>query len=81
MDDRKHGPGAAGAGDVGSIDDGEFLGLCPSCGADLRSTFVPNPRTGRVQRALVHPIPFCTYYGETDPVTIECDIKSARKEN
>jgi hypothetical protein len=76
-----HGLDAAGAGDVGAVHLSEVLGPCPSCGIDLYVGPVENPHTGRVERALMHPIPFCTYYGETDPDTIERDIERVRKEN
>ena len=78
---RVHDLDAAGAGDAGAVDSGEFLGPCPSCGADLHVGPVNNPHTGRVERALMHPVPFCTYYGDTDPDTIERDIARAQKEN
>ncbi len=78
---RPHGLNAAGAGDVGSIDDGEVVGPCPSCGAELRAGRARNPITRRVERALMHPVPFCTYYGETDPATIERDVAEARRKS
>lgn len=71
---RVHGLNAAGGGDAGGVHHDEVLGPCPSCGAELYAGPVEDPRTGRVARALMHPIPFCTYYGETDPDTIERDI-------
>jgi hypothetical protein len=78
-DKRLHGLNAAGAGDVGSVDGEEVLGPCPSCSAELLVAHVKNPRTGRIERALMHPVPFCTYYGETDPTTIERDIDEHMK--
>jgi hypothetical protein len=78
-DKRVHGLNAAGAGDVGGVDEGEVLGPCPSCGADLRVAYVKNPRSGRIERALMHPVPFCTYYGETDPTTIERAVEERAK--
>ena len=78
---RVHGLEAAAAGEVGSVDADEILGPCPSCAAELRVGRVKNPSTGRVGRALMHPVPFCTYYGETDPASIEGDIERAQKEN
>lgn len=72
---RIHGQEAAGAGDIGSVTGSEFLGPCPSCGAELRVACVKNPLTSRIARALLHPMPFCTYYGETDPTTVEHSIK------
>jgi hypothetical protein len=53
---RVHGSSAAGAGDIGSVDDGDLLA-----------------------RMITHPIPFCTYYGETDPTTIERGVHRARE--
>ena len=78
---RVHGLDAAGAGDAGAVDVGDVLGPCPSCGADLYVGHVEHPHTGRVERALMHPAPFCTYYGETDPDTIERAVERAQKEN
>jgi hypothetical protein len=77
-DKRVHGLEAAGAGDVGGVEGGEALGPCPSCTASLCVAFVKNPRTGRVERALIHPVPFCTYYGETDPTVIEDAVARTR---
>ena len=76
-----HGLDAAGAGDVGAVDSGEVLGPCPSCGAELHEAHVKHPRTGRLERAIMHPVPFCTYYGETHPDVIERAIERAKKEN
>lgn len=76
---RVHGPAAAGGGDAGSVDDGDFLGPCPSCAADLRVGYVQHPITGRAARVITHPMPFCTYYGATDPTTIERDVRRARE--
>jgi hypothetical protein len=78
IEKRVHGLEAADAGDIGSIDDHEILGPCPSCEAELRVGHVKHPHTGRIVRALMHPVPFCTYYGETDPATIERDVERAR---
>jgi hypothetical protein len=77
--DRPHGWDAAGGGNVGGVMADEVVGPCPSCGAELLACRLKNPVTGRIERALMHPVPFCTYYGETDPVDIERDIKSAQK--
>jgi hypothetical protein len=77
-DKRVHGLDAADAGDVGDVD-GEVFGPCPSCAAELLLARVENPITGRMERALMHPIPFCTYYGETDADKIERDVERARK--
>lgn len=78
---RVHGLEAAAAGDVGDVDVGDVLGPCPSCAAELRVCRAQNPSTGRVERAIVHPVPFCTYYGETDPEAIERDVARSREEN
>lgn len=78
---RFHSLSAAGAGDLGPIDAGDILGPCPSCATELRVTSVENPRTGRTARALVHPVPFCAYYGATDPSAIERAIERGAKEN
>ena len=63
-DKRIHGLEAASGGDLGGVDDGMRIGPCPSCGAELRACLARDP-TGRVERALVHPVPFCSYFGET----------------
>jgi hypothetical protein len=63
------------------VSGGKVLGPCPSCGTELLAALVKNPNTGRIARALMHPMPFCTYYGETDPATIERDVERAKKEN
>lgn len=78
---RIHDLRAAGAGDVGDVAGGTVIGPCPSCGAELSVAHVENPHTGRVERALMHPVPFCTYYGETDSAVIERAITRAKKEN
>jgi hypothetical protein len=77
-DKRIHGIEAARGGDAGAIEIGTSIGPCPSCGADLRVTFAMNPATGKRERALIHSVPFCSYYGETDPTQIERDVKEAR---
>jgi len=77
---RVHGLDAAGAGDLGKIDSAaDPLGPCPSCAADLTVGHALNPHTGRVERVIMHPLPFCTYYGQTDPEIIERDIRRARE--
>ena len=49
---RVHDLAAAGAGDLGVVPVGEILGACPSCGAEMRTFDVMNPRSGRIERAL-----------------------------
>jgi len=66
-----HGLDAAGAGDVGTVGAGEPLGPCPSCGSELSVVLAKDPRSGGMGRAILHPVPFCTYFGETDPSVIE----------
>lgn len=78
---RIHDLRAAGAGDVGGVSGGKVIGPCPSCDAELSVAYVENPHTGRVERALMHPVPFCTYYGETDSTVIERAIERARKKS
>jgi hypothetical protein len=78
IDKRIHGIEAAGAGDLGPVDADERVGPCPSCGAELSACRALNPATGRVERALTHPVPFCTYFGETDPEEIEGAIEERR---
>lgn len=74
-----HGLDAAGAGDLGTVSNGESLGLCPSCSSELHVVYAENPHTGHVGRAITHPVPFCTYFGETDPSVIERDIQRGKK--
>ena len=62
-------------GDVGAVDFGDVFGPCPSCGADLHIGHVEDPRTGRIERAIMHAVPFCTYYLKTDPIEIERAVK------
>lgn len=73
-----HDLSAAGAGDAGAVEPGDVLGPCPSCRGELRVLHAVNPRTCRVERAIAHTVPFCTYYGETDPTTIERDVRRAQ---
>jgi hypothetical protein len=78
---RIHGIEAAGAGSIENVSAFELLGPCPSCGADLHVGNADIPRTGRPARALMHAMPFCTYYGETPADVIERDVQNARKMN
>lgn len=75
---RIHGHEAVGGGDLGPVDDNEVLGPCPSCGAELRIARAMNPGTGQVERALSHSMPFCTYYGRTDPEQIAHDVEERK---
>jgi hypothetical protein len=76
---RIHGLSAAGAGDAGPVFADTVLGPCPSCAADLIVGHARDPRTGREGRVILHPLPFCTYYGETDPAAIEHDVRRAQE--
>jgi hypothetical protein len=78
---RLHGLDKAGAGDAGAIGADEVLGPCPSCGADLFVGYAEHPHTKRLMRVLTHPVPFCTYYGETDPAEIERTIARTQEES
>ena len=78
---RVHGIEKAGGGDVGTVEVGDVLGSCPGCGAELHVAEAQNPATGRMVRGLLHPLPFCTYYGETDPREIADAIRRMQQEN
>lgn len=78
---RIHGIEAAGAGDLGKIgelDAEEQVGPCPDCGAEIREGSIVNPNTGVRMRGLLHPVPFCTYFGETDAEEIRKEIERRR---
>jgi hypothetical protein len=76
---RRHGIERAGGGDVGDVAEGEILGPCPSCGDVLRITRAKDPLSGRHGSAILHPVPFCSYFGETDPIAIEAAIVRGAK--
>ena len=75
---RAHGSAAAGAGQLDDFVEGAVVGPCPSCGTELRVGAALNPASGRVERILTHPIPFCTYFGETSPEGIVRAIEERR---
>jgi hypothetical protein len=54
---------------------GEVLGACPACRAELRVGDLLNPLSGLVERSLLHPAPFCTYFGETDSSEIVAEVR------
>lgn len=54
---------------------GEVLGACPACRQELRVGALLDPLSGLVERALLHPVPFCTYFGETDSSEILAEVK------
>jgi hypothetical protein len=77
MTERKY-DGRHCAGDLGKLDlDETELGPCPSCGAMLTVGEVL-VGTAAAQRAMYHPMPFCRYYGDTDPSLIERDVLEKR---
>lgn len=78
MAERKYGVEAAGAGDAGKVLAERELGPCPGCGAMLLDADLRHPHTGKPARGILHPVPFCNYYGATDPEDIEADIARAR---
>lgn len=75
---RQHGLEAAAGEDAGALR-GVSLGPCPSCDAELLVTIARDPRTGREASAIMHPVPFCTYFGETSPEEIERMIRKAKQ--
>lgn len=73
VEKRIHGSEKAGAGDLGQIDEvltGEVVGACPSCHAALSIGSGVDPKTGKPASSLLHPMPFCSYFGETEPEAI-----------
>ena len=70
-----HGPEACGAGDLETtVTKQESAGPCPGCGSDLTRGTIDHPVTGRPADMLMHPMPFCDYFGETDAEQIERDL-------
>jgi hypothetical protein len=67
---RPHGSEAATGGtrDVGQVDD---LAPCPSCSAMLST----GESDGMI--ALLHPMPFCDYFGRTAPEVVLDDLMKA----
>lgn len=70
-----HGVEACGAGDLGKTSLGMVIGKCPSCGKPISGGETVDPRTGLQTRFLSHPIPFCSYFGETEPERIMREMK------
>ena len=73
MSGRRYDGRAAGAGELPPVEStGEILGPCPSCGALVSIGTTPDPRNkNRPTRMLMHPMPFCHYFGATDANVIE----------
>lgn len=74
MTERKHDGSKCGAGHLGAVDHGDEIGPCPSCGAPIHVSTVQHPHTGRPTEILLHEIPFCSYFGATDPDAIIQDL-------
>ncbi len=74
---RRHDARACNDAEVIEVADiGEQIGPCPSgCGAILSIGLAPRPSNPRKsERVLMHPIPFCTYYGKVDPDAIIAEV-------
>lgn len=80
MSERKYTGDHCGRGELpgGVVASEDALGPCPGCDADLTVSTAINPDTGKRARVLLHPMPFCHYYGATDPTKIEIDVLKAR---
>lgn len=61
------------------VDKGVVVGACPSCGATISKGIVGNPdRDGAPTPMLMHPMPFCHYFGVTTPENIVIDMRTGR---
>ncbi len=78
---RIHNLETATGGDVNDVTALKLLGHCPSCAAELRIGFAKHPHTGQMTKALLHAVPFCTYFVETDPAEVERDVECKRKKH
>lgn len=66
---------ACGAGFLGEVNHGDEIGPCPSCGAAISSSSAPNPNYGgQIETIVMHPIPFCDYFGATSAETMVHDM-------
>lgn len=74
---RPYGSEAAGGGVVETDSNPEDLGPCPGCGAMLGTVACIKPNGDRRELALAHPMPFCHYFGATDPGDITRDMLRA----
>ncbi len=77
MKGARHGSDACGAGDLGAVKAGKDLGPCPSCGSLLKLGTGVDPTDGKVRDMLLHPMPFCDYFGASDPDVVMRDLKKA----
>ena len=75
--ERKYDGRHAGRGELGErlgvLDE---VGPCPSCGAMLAIGQATDPSTKRRAKILTHPMPFCHYFGATDPDQVMRDIRA-----
>ncbi len=77
--ERKYDGQHAGAGDLGNVIDttkSDVIGSCPSCGAELSVNRVDHK--GKRRDVLLHAMPFCHYFGATDPDRIVQDVTLAK---
>lgn len=77
MSERKYGNEHT-AGEAELVDQKETVevGSCPACGAMVSTGLVVHPRTQQSQRGLLHPMPFCHYFGATEPEQVVADIRA-----
>lgn len=68
-------------GDLGEIPNSEVLGQCPSCEAEIRGGNTWNPDLQCMSRVVMHPIPFCSYFGNTAAGIFEAEVKARMREN
>lgn len=72
---RLHGVDACAAGDLVALSEADDLGPCPSCGAMIATSNESNPHNGgQIEPTVIHPIPFCAYFGQTDADAIVHDM-------
>lgn len=60
------------------ISKGDEIGACPSCSATISKTIVTHPEHHRPMESPIHPMPYCHYFGVTDPDRIVSDIRTGR---
>lgn len=79
---KMNGPEMAGAGHLGNLNkDGEELGQCPGCGALIGKATATHPETKKVIDVMTHPLPFCHYFGITEPTDIVKEMLSRAGKN
>ena len=78
MRNRRFDGRAAGDGELPPVNSGKAIGPCPSCGALVSVGTAPDPDDeNKPTRMLMHPMPFCHYFGATDANVIERAIEEA----